>query len=121
VATFAEFTLRDTAGNRVNLKAAASATVELPIPPPLRSTYPAGKKIHCYAYDPATGKWEGFVEGTVQTSSVDGTSPVLAAAIRHFSWYGAAPLGSDCADIYVSVVSAVDGKPLPNARVEVTP
>jgi len=119
--TFAEFTILDSTGKRVNLKASASAQVELPIPPPLRSTYPAGAKIHCYAYDPATGKWEDFVEGTVQTSTVDGTSPVLAASVRHFSWYGGAPQGNNCVDVYVSVVSAVDGKPLGNARVEASP
>jgi hypothetical protein len=119
--TFAEFSILDSTGKRVNLKASASATVELPIPPALRSTYPLGAKIHCYAYDPATGKWEDFVEGTVQLSSVDGTSPVLAASIRHFSWYGGAPQGNNCVDVYVSVVSAVDGKPLPNARVEASP
>jgi hypothetical protein len=105
----------------VNLKASASAQVELPIPPTLRSAYPLGAKIHCYAYDAATGKWEDFVEGTVQISTVDRTSPVLAAAVRHFSWYGGAPQGNNCVDVYVSVVSAVDGKPLPNARVEATP
>jgi hypothetical protein len=119
--TFAEFTLLDGAGNRVNLKSSASATVELPIPPSLRSAYPEGTKIHCYAYAPATGKWDDFVEGTVQKSSVDGTSPVLAAAIRHFSWYGGAPQGTNCADVYVHVVSAVDGRPLGNARVEASP
>jgi hypothetical protein len=119
--TFAEFSILDSSGKRVNLKPSASAQVELPIPPSLRATYPAGAKIHCYAYDPATGKWEDFVEGTVQTSSVDGTSPVLAASVRHFSWYGGAPQGNNCVDVYVSVVSAVDGKPLPNARVEASP
>ena len=119
--TFAEFTITDSTGRRVNLKPSASAQVELPIPPSLRSTYPTGTKIHCYAYDSTTGKWEDFVEGTVQTSTVDGTSPVLAASIRHFSWYGGAPQGNDCVDVYVNVVSAVDGKPLPNARVEATP
>ncbi len=119
--TFAEFTILDSAGNRVNLKASASALVELPIPPSLRSAYPPGTKIHCYAYDPTTGRWQDFVEGTVQTSSVDGTSPVLAASIRHFSWYGGAPQGNNCVDTYVTVVSAVDGKPLGNARVEATP
>jgi hypothetical protein len=46
---------------------------------------------------------------------------VLAAAVRHFSWYGGAPQGNNCVDVYVSVVSAVDGKPLANARVEATP
>lgn len=119
--TFAEFTLRDSTGKRLNLKPSASAQVELPIPANLRSTYPLNSKIHCYAYNSTTGKWEDFVDGTVQTSSVDGTTPVLAASIRHFSWYGGAPEGNDCVDTYVSVVSAVDGKPLGNARVEATP
>jgi hypothetical protein len=119
--TFAEFTILDSTGKRVNLKPSASAQVELPIPPSLRAAYPAGAKIHCYAYDPSTGKWEDFVEGTVQTSTVDGTSPVLAASVRHFSWYGGAPQGNNCIDVYVKVVSAVDGKPLGNARVEASP
>lgn len=119
--TFAEFSILDSKGQRVNLRDSASAIVELPIPPALRGEYPLDSKIHCYAYDPSTGKWEDFVEGTVQISSVDGTSPVLAASVRHFSWYGGAPEGDDCVDVYVKVVSAVDGKPLGNARVEATP
>lgn len=119
--TFAEFTILDSSGKRVNLKPSATAQVELPIPPQLRADYPLDAKIHCYAYDPATGKWEDFVEGTVQLSSVDGTSPVLAASVRHFSWYGGAPQGNNCVDVYVKVVSAVDGKPLGNARVEASP
>jgi len=119
--TFAEFSIRDSSGQRVNLKPSASAQVELPIPPQLRADYPLDTKIHCYAYDPTTGKWEDFVEGTVQLSSVDGTSPVLAASVRHFSWYGGAPQGNNCVDVYVKVVSAVDGKPLGNARVEASP
>ncbi len=119
--TFAEFSILDSNGERVNLRDSASAIVELPIPPALRDEYPLDSKIHCYAYDPSTGKWEDFVEGTVQISSVDGTSPVLAASVRHFSWYGGAPEGDDCVDVYVKVVSAVDGKPLGNARVEATP
>lgn len=119
--TFAEFTIRDSSGKRVNLRPSASAQVELPIPPQLRAEYPLDTKIHCYAYDPDTGKWEDFVEGTVQLSSVDGTSPVLAASVRHFSWYGGAPQGNNCVDVYVKVVSAVDGKPLGNARVEASP
>jgi hypothetical protein len=118
--TFAEFTIVDSAGKRVNLKASASAIVELPIPPSLRSAYPGGAKIHCYAYNSASGAWDDFVEGTVQTSSVDGVSPVLAASVRHFSWYGGAPQGNNCVDVYVMVVS-VDGKPLANARVEASP
>jgi len=119
--TFAEFSILDSKGKRVNLRSSASAQVELPIPPQLRADYPLGAKIHCYAYDPATGKWEDFVEGTVQLSTVDGTSPVLAASVRHFSWYGGAPQGNNCVDVYVKVVSAVDGRPLGNARVEASP
>ena len=119
--TFAEFSILDSNGKRVNLKPSASAQVELPIPPELRADYPLDTKIHCYAYDPTTGKWEDFVEGTVQVSTVDGTSPVLAASVRHFSWYGGAPQGNNCVDVYVKVVSAVDGKPLGNARVEASP
>jgi hypothetical protein len=119
--TFAEFTILDSAGNRVNLKPAASATVELPIPAALRASYPASTTIHCYAYDPATGQWGDFVTGTVGPSSVDGTTPVLSATIRHFSWYGGAPQGTNCVDTWVRVLSAVDGTPLGNARVEATP
>lgn len=119
--TFAEFTLRNSSGTRLNLKSSASAQVELPIPASLRDAYPPSSKIHCYSYDSATGKWDDFVDGTVQTSSVDGTTPVLAASIRHFSWYGGAPEGNDCVDVYVKVTSAVDGRPLGNARVEATP
>ncbi|MGC4000808.1 MAG: carboxypeptidase regulatory-like domain-containing protein [Anaeromyxobacter sp.] len=119
--TFAEFSLYEPGGRRVNLKSSASAVVELPIPPSLRAQYPLGTVIHCYAYGPDSGAWQDFVEGTVSRSSVDGVTPVLRAAIRHFSWYGAAPEGNDCADLYGKVVSAVDGKPLPNARVEAFP
>jgi len=119
--TFAEFTLKDSTGKRLNLKSSASATLELPIPASLRSDYPLGSKIHCYSYDSTIGKWSDFVDGTVQTSSGDSTSPVLAASIRHFSWYGGAPVGNDCVDVYVKVTSAVDGKALGNARVEATP
>ena len=119
--TFAEFSILDSSGKRVNLKPSATAQVELPIPPQLRADYPLDSKIHCYAYDPSTGKWEDFVEGTVQLSTVDGTSPVLAASVRHFSWYGGAPQGNNCIDVYVKVVSAVDGTPLQNARVEASP
>ena len=119
--TFAEFSILDSAGKRVNLLPSASAQVELPIPPALRSSYPLDTKIHCYAYDATTGKWEDFVEGTVRISTVDGTSPVLAAAVRHFSWYGGAPEGNNCVDVYVKVVSALGGAPLANARVEASP
>lgn len=119
--TFAEFSILDSAGNRVQLKSGQSATVELPIPPRLRAQYELGAKIHCYAFNPATGAWDDFVDGVVRTSTVDGSTPVLAAAIKHFSWYGGAPEGNDCFDVVGRVVSAVDGKPLGNARVEATP
>jgi hypothetical protein len=119
--TFAEFTILDSSGKRVQLKAGQSATVELPIPPRLRATYPGGSKIHCYAFNAASGAWDDFVDGTVRASSVDGSTPVLAAAIKHFSWYGGAPQGTDCVEILGRVVSKVDGKPLGNARVEATP
>jgi hypothetical protein len=119
--TFAEFSILDSAGNRVQLKSGQSATVELPIPVKLRGTYPLDSKIHCYAFNPTTGAWDDFVDGTVRASSVDHTTPVLAAAIKHFSWYGGAPQGNDCYDVVGRVVSAVDGRPLGNARVESTP
>ncbi|HTT71514.1 MAG TPA: carboxypeptidase regulatory-like domain-containing protein [Anaeromyxobacteraceae bacterium] len=119
--TFAEFTILDSKGNRVNLSSGASAVVELPIPPSLRSTYPLGSKIHCYAYDPTAAAWADFVDGTVVTSSVDVTTPVLSASIRHFSWYGGAPEGSDCKLVFGYVKSALTGQPLANARVEATP
>jgi Carboxypeptidase regulatory-like domain len=119
--TFAEFTITDSHGARVNLKPSANAMVELPIPPSLRASYPAGTKIHCYSYDATTGAWEDFVEGTVQTSSVDGVSPVLAAQVRHFSWYGGAPQSDNCVNVPVKVVSVIDGRPLGNARIEATP
>ncbi|MER3462583.1 MAG: hypothetical protein C4342_06260 [Armatimonadota bacterium] len=118
--TFAEFSITDSAGKRVNLKPGASAIVELPIPPDLRSTYKLGDKIHCYSYNPETGQWEDFVEGTVEVSSVDGSTPVLKASIRHFSWYGGAPEGQKCRNGAVQVVDA-NGKPLQGATVVVTP
>ncbi|WP_333659927.1 carboxypeptidase regulatory-like domain-containing protein [Meiothermus cerbereus] len=101
--TFAEFSILDSQNRRINLKPGSSAIVELPIPPELRSQYKIGDKIHCYAYNPQTGRWEDFVEGTVERSSVDGTTPVLRASIRHFSWYGGAPAvqEQECVDIEV--------------------
>lgn len=121
--TFAEFSIRDSAGNRINLKAGQEAIVELPIPPSLRAQpqYQPGQTVHCYSYNPATGQWEDFVVGQIQASSVDGKTPVVRASIKHFSWYGAAPETNDCVDFYGQVVSAVDGRPLPNARVEAFP
>jgi hypothetical protein len=119
--TFAEFSILDSTGKRLNLKSTASATVELPLPAALRASYPLTTTIHCYAYSPTAGSWNDFVTGTVRKSAADGVTPVLAASLRHFSWYGGAPQGTNCVDQWVHVVSAVDGKPLPNARVEATP
>ncbi|MCS7068000.1 MAG: DUF4249 family protein [Meiothermus sp.] len=101
--TFAEFSILDSQNRRINLKPGSSAIVELPIPPELRSRYRIGDKIHCYAYNPQTGRWEDFVEGTVERSSVDGTTPVLRASIRHFSWYGGAPAVQDQECVLVEV------------------
>jgi hypothetical protein len=119
--TFAEFSILDSTGKRLNLKSTASAAVELPLPAALRASYPLSTVIHCYAYSPTAGSWNDFVDGTVRKSTADGVTPVLNASLRHFSWYGGAPQGTNCVDQWVHVVSAVDGKPLPNARVEATP
>jgi hypothetical protein len=119
--TFAEFSIVDSSGKKVNLKADKSAIVELPIPLALRAAYPLDSKIHCYAYDPQTGKWEDFVEGTVSLSSVDKMTPVLRASIRHFSWYGGAPAIMDQKCVLVQVVSKLTGKPLEGATVSARP
>lgn len=119
--TFAEFSIVDSSGKRVNLKSNASAIVELPIPLGLREDYPLDSKIHCYAYDPATGKWEDFVEGTVALSTVDKVTPVLRASIRHFSWYGGAPTIQDQECVVVQVFSKVTGKPLEGATITARP
>lgn len=121
--TFAEFTILDSKGNHVNLRPGSEAVVELPIPPTLRDRpeYALGETIHCYSFNPETGQWEDFVEGTIVLSSVDGVTPVVRATVKHFSWYGAAPETDDCEWVVGTVVSAVDGKPLPGARVEAFP
>ena len=119
--TFAEFSILDSSGKKVNLKANSNAIVELPIPAELRSSYPLGAKIHCYSYNPDTGKWEDFVEGTVSVSSVDGVTPVLKAQIRHFSWYGGAPQVQDQRCYKMQVISKVTGKPLEGAIVNAKP
>lgn len=119
--TFAEFAIYDSEGNRVNLKPSESAIVELPIPQSLRASYPEGSKIHCYSYNPESGKWEDFVEGTVAISSVDEETPVLRASVRHFSWYGGAPAVQDQTCAYVQVTSKVTGKPLAGATVTARP
>jgi hypothetical protein len=119
--TFAEFSVLDSAGHHVNLKPQSNAIVELPIPLTLRGTYPLGGKIHCYAYNPQTGKWEDFVEGTVELSTVDHKTPVLRASIRHFSWYGGAPDIQDQSCVLVQVISNYTGKPLEGAVVTARP
>lgn len=121
--TFAEFSIYDSIGRHVNLKPGSEAVVELPIPPTLRSRpeYQAGQTVHCYSFNPSTGQWEDFVVGTVTASSVDGVTPVVRATVKHFSWYGAAPQSDDCEWVVGRVVSAVDGNPLPDARVEAFP
>jgi Carboxypeptidase regulatory-like domain len=120
--TFAEFSIFDSTGARVNLKSGSEAIVELPIPLSLRAVadFALGKTIHCYSYDPATGQWEDFVVGTVTTSSVDGSTPVLRASVKHFSWYGGAPEASVCVQIYGKVVTQ-SGVPVPGATVVATP
>ncbi len=121
--TFAEFSIFDSMGNRVNLKSGAEATVELPIPISLRGVpdFAIGQTIHCYSYNPTSGNWEDFVVGTVATSSVDGTTPVLRASVKHFSWYGGAPEASTCVPFYGTVVSRLTRSPLANATVTSTP
>ena len=118
-ATFAEFTIRDSAGHKVNLKPGSTAIVEMPIPPDSRSSFHVGDPIHCYSYNPQTGKWEDFVDGVVAVSSVDNSTPVLRASIRHFSWYGGAPEIADQRCVTVHVVNATG--PLVDARVEASP
>jgi hypothetical protein len=119
--TFAEYTILDESGNRVNLRADSEAIVELPIPIELRAHYEMGRMIHCFSYNPVTGQWQDFVEGVVTSSSVDGHTPVVRASIKHFSWYGAAPMDEDCVHLYGQVISLVDGQPLAGARVEAFP
>jgi hypothetical protein len=119
--TFAEYTILDASGNRVNLRADSEAIVELPIPVELRTHFDMGRMIHCFSYNPVTGQWQDFVEGVVTTSSVDGHTPVVRASIKHFSWYGAAPMDEDCVHLYGQVISLVDGQPLAGARVEAFP
>lgn len=127
--TFAEFAIYDSAGNRVNLKSGAQATVELPIPASLRSLpqYQISSDpnnptvIHCYSYDTTTGEWDDFVVGIVTLSSVDNTTPVVKATVKHFSWYGAAPEGQNCVPVSGKVVSAKDNTALVNVLVKGTP
>jgi hypothetical protein len=120
--TFADFTIYDSAGKPVNLKAGQEAVVELPVPLELRGRpeYAEGKTIHCYSYSATTGDWEDFVVGTVVKSSIDGVTPVVRASLKHFSWYGAAPETEDCVDVYVQVVDS-KGRPVEGYTVEAFP
>ncbi|MGH8370521.1 MAG: hypothetical protein ACRESC_06025, partial [Gammaproteobacteria bacterium] len=127
--TFAEFGIFDSDGNHVNLKSGAEATVELPIPASLRSlpqyqisSDPGNPTvIHCYSYDTKTGTWDDFVVGIVTLSSVDNVTPVVKATVKHFSWYGAAPEGTNCVPVSGKVVSATDNSALSNVLVKGTP
>jgi hypothetical protein len=121
--TFAEFTILDSKGNRVNLAAGSQAVVELPIPAELRATpeFASGQTIHCYSFDPTIGAWSDFVVGHVQASSVDGVTPVVRASVKHFSWYGAAVNWTKCHDVHGTVVSKLTGKPLGGAEVMAFP
>jgi hypothetical protein len=55
------------------------------------------------------------------TSSVDGSTPVLSAQIRHFSWYGGAPEVKKQRCARVKVRSALTGAILEGAKVTATP
>ncbi len=92
--SFAEYTVRDSAGNvlQFNPSASSGANIELPIPASLRGKpgYRNGDPIECYLYDPTDGKWKTPVPGVVGASSVDG-NPAIKATIFHLSWYGGAP------------------------------
>lgn len=117
--SFAEYTVRDAAGNILPFNPAASqgADIELPIPAALqgRPGYGMGDPIECYVYDPADGKWKTPVPGVIGPSSVDG-SPAIKATIFHLSWYGGAPASSDvaCVEGYVRL----NGVPVANVDVE---
>ncbi|HET7370963.1 MAG TPA: Ig-like domain-containing protein [Gammaproteobacteria bacterium] len=127
--TFAEYTILDSDGNEVELKAGASAVVELPIPVSLRalpqyqiSDDPNNPTIiHCYSYNPKTGQWEDFVVGKVVASSIDGQTPVIRATVKHFSWYGAAPEAQNCSPVAGMVVDAATGDPIKEAFVQAVP
>lgn len=118
--SFAEYTVRDAAGNVLpfNPAAGGGANIELPIPESLRGQpgYQNGDPIECYVYDPADGKWKTPVPGVIGPSSVDG-QPAIKATIFHLSWYGGAPATSDVACIQGTVRDSLE-RPLAGVSVE---
>jgi hypothetical protein len=120
--SFAEYTVKDAAGNvlQFNPSASAGADIELPIPASLQGQpgYEDGDPIECYVYDPADGKWKTPVPGVVGPSSVNG-DPAIKATIFHLSWYGGAPASSEIACVEGTVT--LNGTPLANVDVEAFP
>ena len=118
--SFAEYTVRDAAGNVLpfNPAAGGGANIELPIPASLQGQpgYQNGDPIECYVYDPADGKWKTPVPGVIGPSSVDG-QPAIKATIFHLSWYGGAPATSDVACVQGTVRDSL-GRPLAGVSVE---
>lgn len=118
--SFAEYTVRDAAGNVLpfNPAAGGGANIELPIPASLQGQpgYQNGDPIECYVYDPADGKWKTPVPGVIGPSSVDG-QPAIKATIFHLSWYGGAPATSDVACVQGTVRDSL-GRPLSGVSVE---
>lgn len=121
--SFAEYTVRDAAGNVLpyNSAASAGAQIELPIPASLAGTpgYHDGDAIECYVYDPADGKWKTPVPGTIHPSSVDGRL-AIQATIFHLSWYGGAPASDEVSCVSGSVRDSL-GAPVAGASVEAFP
>ncbi len=118
--SFAEYTVKDAAGNvlQFNSAASAGANIELPIPASLvgQPGYANGDPIECYVYDPADGKWKTPVPGVIGASSVNG-QPAIKATIFHLSWYGGAPATSDIACVHGTVRDSL-GNPLAGVSVE---
>ncbi len=121
--SFAEYVVKDAAGNvmQFNSSASSGANIELPIPASLRGKpgYSNGDPIECYVYDPTDGKWKTPVPGVVGPSSVDG-SPAIKATIFHLSWYGGAPALNQRACIKGYVKNS-NGTPAVGADVEAFP
>jgi len=121
--SFAEYTVKDAAGNTLqyNAAAAAGADIELPIPASLvgQPGYANGDPIECYVYDPADGKWKTPVPGVIGPSSVDG-EPAIKATIFHLSWYGGAPASDEIACVSGTVTDG-QGHPVAGVHVEAYP
>lgn len=120
--SFAEYTVKDNAGNVLpfNPSASQGADIELPIPALLQGQpgYEMGDPIECYVYDPADGKWKTPVPGVIGPSSVNG-EPAIKATIFHLSWYGGAPASSDIGCIEGEVT--LNGVPQAGVDVEAFP